>query len=188
MRTIIKGSPESLAEEWYADLGKRPRADDFKAVISGLVPHFAVSVAKAYSVMRESPPTYANIGAAAKFLASDRRNPRDTLYAQAALLFWLQQSPAKTVFDYALEAFFAVFSHQWRQHISTPALLVAPRMTIPMLEAAINSNAPTTKKMLDLLLAACAACHAPIPPALVSGLEKLSSQRSALDNFLARKP
>lgn len=188
MRTIIKGSPESLAEEWHADLGERPRADDFRAIIAGLVPHFAVSEVKAHSVMRQTPSTYANIGAAAKFLASDRRNPRDTLYAQAALLFWLQQSPAKTVFDYALEAFFAVFSNQWRQHISTPALLVAPRMTIPMLEAAINSDAPTTKKMLDLLLAACAACQAPIPPELVSGLEKLSSQRSALDNFLARKP
>jgi len=188
LRSITKGSPESLADEWRADLGARPRADDFKAIISGLVPYFVVSDAKTYSVMTTSPPTYANIAAAAKFLASDRRNPRDTLYAQAALLFWLQQSPAKMVFAYTLETFYAAFSNQWRQHISTPALLVAPRMTVPTLEAALRSNAPAAKRMLDLLLAGCAACQSPIPPELVSGLEKLSSQQSALDDFLARQP
>ena len=188
LRTVTKGSPESLADEWRADLGGRPRADNFEATISGLVPYLVVSDAKAHSVMTASPPTYANIGAAAKFLASDRRNPRDTLYAQAALLLWLQQSPAKIVFAYALETFYAAFSNQWRQHISTPALLVAPRMTVPMLEAAMSGNGPTAKRILDLLLAGCAACQAPIPPELVSGLEKLSSQQSALDNFLARQP
>jgi hypothetical protein len=187
LRTIIKGSPESLANEWNTDLRDRPRAEDFKAIITGLVPNFAVSAATAYSVMRAMPLTYANIGAAAKFLAGDQRNPGDTLYAQAALLFWFQHSPAKMAFDYSMEAFYAAFSNQWRQHISTPALLVNPRMTIPMLESAINSNAPMAKRMLNLLLAGCAACRASIPPELVSGLEKLSSQRSALDTFLARK-
>lgn len=187
LRTIIKGSPQSLVNEWDADLRDRPRADEFNAIITGLVPNFAVSAATAYSVMRAMPPTYANIGAAAKFLGSDQRNPSDTLYAQAALLIWFQHSPAKMAFDYSLEAFYAAFSNQWRQHISMPALLVNPRMTIPMLESAINSKAPTAKRMLNLLLAGCAACRAPIPPELVIGLEKLSSQRSALDSFLARK-
>jgi tetratricopeptide (TPR) repeat protein len=188
LRTIIKGSPQSLVNEWDTDLRDRPRAEDFKAIITGLVPNFAVSAATAYSVMRARPPTYANIGAAAKFLASDQRNPSDTLYAQVALLIWFQDSPAKVAFDYSLEAFYAAFSNQWRQHISTPALLVNPRMTIPMLESAIISEAPTAKRMLNLLLAGCAACRARIPPELVIGLEKSSSQRSALDSFLARKP
>jgi hypothetical protein len=188
LRTIVKGSPESLANEWEADLRGRPRGEDFNYIIKRLLPDFVVSGAPDHSVMRVNPPTYANIGAAAKFLASDQRNPRDTLYAQASLLFWFQHSPAKVVFGYSLEAFFAAFATQWRQHISTPALLVNPRLTIPMLESAINSNASTPKRMLNLLLAGCAACRATIPPELVSGLEALASQRSALDSFLARKP
>lgn len=188
LRTITKGSAVALANEWDTELRDRPRAEDFKAIITGLVPNFAFSAAAAYSVMRAIPTTHANIGAAAKFLASDQRNPRDTLYAQAALLCWFQHSPAKMTFDYSLDAFYAAFSNQWRQHISTPALLVNPRMTIPMLESAIGSKEPTAKKMLNLLLAGCAACHASIPPELISGLEKLSTQRSALDIFLARRP
>lgn len=188
LRTIIKGSPECLANEWEMDLKDRPRAEDFRGIIKGLLSHFSVSAATAYSVMRAAPPTYANIGAAAKFLASDHRNPRDSLYAQASLLFWFQHSPAKMAFDYSLDAFFAAFANQWRQHISTPALLVTPRLTVPMLEAAINSKDSAAKRVLNLLLAGCAACRATIPPELVSGLEKLSSQRSALDSFLARKP
>ncbi|KKO61055.1 hypothetical protein VM94_04825 [Janthinobacterium sp. KBS0711] len=188
LRTIIKGSAEALANEWDADLRERPRAEDFKSIIKGLIPNFATSAAIAYSVMRAKPLTHANIGAAAKFLANDQRNPVDTLYAQAALLFWFQHSPAKIVFDYSLDAFHAAFSNQWRQHISTPALLVDPRMTIPMLESAIGSKGPTAKRILNLLLAGCAACHASIPPELVSGLEKLSSERSARDSFLARNP
>ena len=127
--------------------------------------------------MRATPLTYANIGAAAKFLASDRRNPSDTLYAQAALLVWLQHSPAKMAFDYSLEVFFAAFENQWRQHISTPALLVNPSQTIPMLDSAIDSKAPAAKRMLHLLLAGCAACRASIPPELIGGLEEISSKR-----------
>lgn len=188
LRTIIKGSPESLANEWEADLRGRPRGEDFNAIIKRLLPHFVGSGARDHSVMRASPPTYANIGAAVKFLASDSRNPRDTLYAQASLLFWLQHSAAKVVFAYSLETFFAAFANQWRQHISTPALLVNPRSTISELESAINSKASVPMRMLSLLLAGCAACHATIPPDLVSWLEKLASQRSALDSFLARKP
>lgn len=188
LRTIVNGSPESLANEWNTALADRSRAEDFKAIVTDLVPNFAVSAAAAFSLMRAMPPTYANIGAAAKFLASDRRNPRDTLYAQAGLLFWFQHSPSEIVFDYAVRAFYAAFSNQWRQHISTPALLVSPRITIPMLESAINSKAPTAKRMLNLLLAGCAACRVSIPPDLVNGLEKLASQRSALDSVLARRP
>lgn len=188
LRTIIKGSPESLANEWNADLIDRPRAEDFKAILKGLTPNFVVSATTAYSIMRTMPPTYANIGAAAIFLTSDQRNPSDTLYAQTVLLVWLQHSPAKIIFDYSLEAFFTAFAIQWRQHISTPALLVSPRLTIPMLESAIRSKAPTAKRMLNLLLAGCEACRASIPPELVSCLEKLSTQRSALDSFFARKP
>lgn len=186
LRTIIKGSPNSLADEWKADLAGRPRAEDFKTIIDGLVPHFAISAATAHFVMRAMPPTYANIAAAAKFLASHQRSPRDTLYAQASLLNWLQASPVKTVFHYSLKPFFAAFSDQWRQHISTPALLVNPRMTIPMLESAMNSKAFPAKCILSLLLAACPACRATIPPSLVAELEKLSRQRSTLETFLTQ--
>ncbi|PHV05317.1 hypothetical protein CSQ96_20675 [Janthinobacterium sp. BJB412] len=187
LRTIIKGSPEFLANEWDEDLSDRPRAEDFKAIIKDLIPNFTLNAATAYSTMRAMPLTYANVGAAAKFLASEQRNPGDTLYAQAALLVWFQHSPANIVFEYSLEAFFVSFANQWRQHISTPALLVNPRLTIPTLESAINSKAPAAMRMLNLLLAGCAACRASIPPELVGGLEEILSKRSAINSFSARK-
>lgn len=183
LRTIDGGNPESIADSWIASLQNRPRADDFGAIIRGLLPHFAIDAQSAPATMRKSPPSVASIGAAARMLASDFRNPGDTLQAQAALLYWFLKSPAQIVIESSLDAFDSAFSIHWQKHISVPNLLVKSRMTVPVLEAAINSSAQAAERLQKLLLAGCTASNNFVPAELIDGLEKLALQQRALARF-----
>lgn len=187
LKTVTKGSIESLSEDWASQLNGRLRAEDFKTRLQNIVANFILNDNAALEKMRKSPADISNIAAAARFLVGNHRHPRDTLFAQAALLLWLQGSPVQKFLKFSLEQIFFSFTNNWRQHILTPALLITPRTTIPMIEAAIHSSAPIPKRMLELFRAASLACGGKIPPELVDFLEKSSNERSVVEAFLAKR-
>jgi len=183
LRTIVKGSPEKLANEWEIRLRGLPYDEEFQVVVTSSLRNFDLDLATASSKMRVSPPSPVNIGAAARLLANDRRSPIDTAYAQIALLVWFQSSPARMFLNSSLEQFFAAFADHWRQLISTPALLVNPRMTVPMIEQAINSKGPIAERLLQLLLGASSASRMSLPQVLIDKLANLSKEQKVLDSF-----
>lgn len=185
LTTLEGGRPEVLANRWISQLNGLPYGEEFQVEIESSLAYFDVELTFASSKMQTRPMGLANIGVAARLLSSDLRRPIDTAYAQVTLLFLFQKTTG-AIFESSLGQFFDLFSAHWRRHIDAPALLLSPRVTVPMLEGAIGDTGPIAQRFLKLLRAISAASSLTLPQELIDGFETLSRTRKNLDSLRSR--
>ena len=101
--------------------------------------------------------------AAFSVLVSPPESPRVTAHAQGAFLLWLIHLPYGDALQECLEFLFGCFSKAWESYLQRPALLQSPRVSVPSLRDALNSNDPAPRKLQLLLEAATFATGVRIP-------------------------
>lgn len=174
-----------LIETWRSSLASLAHGDKLMALIDGASSAFLKDdVQEALTVLQSSSDHAARIGAAASVLAHDRRGAGLTAQVQWLLSFTLLRC-ARQGIRLPLEPFCTLFARQWELLIECPALLVQPRLSQPLLRAAVASAAPPSQKLLLLAEAGQAASAAQLPAAVVDVLRDAVRQEEALAQRMA---
>lgn len=191
--TILKmqgGDPLSWTAKWIEQVSSSPDSAPLLADIQAASEGFSMTFSEALAQLRATP-SIKNIAAAAIVLAQPERRPLDTCYAQVGLLTWL---PDNVLVMGTLEAAFPqlanLFSEQWQPHLSQPALLSNPRLSIPALSEAIGFQGSAPARLKKLLFAGSLATGLRIPQDTSDSLDRVecrNSEAERLSNLVAAK-
>jgi len=112
-------------------------------------------------------------------LVSPPTAPDLSTYAQAAYITWLSPSDVKSALREILPVLSSSFGSAWKHHLSQPALLYTPKVTMPEIERAVAYQHEGAEKIRRILRAASAATNVHIPPDALTWLENMSRQAAS---------
>ena len=153
----------------------------YTSAIDNVVSAVAASSDQAGYVLRNaSIPRFSRLVGAHVILVSVPVAPDLSTYAQAAYITWLSRSDVKGALRETLPVLSASFGKAWTHHLSQPALLSSPKVTIPEIEAAVAYKPEGAEKIKRMLRAGSAATNVRTPPDAVVWLESIARQASKL--------
>jgi hypothetical protein len=167
----LAGDTGDLVADW-----RERSAATFAGRYTGAIDNVASALAgisdqSAYVLRNASIPIFSRLIGAHIVLKSPPVAPDLSCYAQAAYITWLSRSDVKGALREILSVLSTSFGKTWAYHLSQPALLSAPKVTIPEIEAAIAYHREGAEKIKRLLRAASAATNVRIPPDALTWLE-----------------
>lgn len=170
---------DGLIANWRSNLNGF--AGRYTGAIDNVVSAVAASSDQAGYVLRNgSMPLFSRLVGAHLVLITPPIAPDLSTYAQAAYITWLSRSDVKGALRETLPVLSTLFGKTWTHHLSQPALLNSPKVTIPEIESAIAYKPESAEKIKRILRAASAATNVRIPPDAVAWLESVARQAAKL--------
>ncbi|MCB2250811.1 MULTISPECIES: hypothetical protein [Pseudomonadaceae] len=168
------GNVDDLVSTWCRKLNSAPHGSHVITQIRLVASAFGGTSSHAIDIARSSSDSTLRVGSAATVLARNERGALETAQCQAVLIFELLNHPASRVVCPPLEAFCELFAQQWLPLLNSPALLSVPRISVPMLRAAIQSQVPSSQKLIQILKAAEVASGRSLPAVIFTSLYEIS--------------
>lgn len=172
LATMNKASRPQLLQAWRASLASAPNGAFIADIADEVARAFEVSRHEAMNRVRQAESWVDRIGAASSVLADDARAPRDTAHAQWILAYNLLAHSGWQILRAGISALANAFDRQWERRLACAALLVAPRLTVPLLQQAITAQEPPTRKILSLAVVGAQACGDRVPDFIMDVLNK----------------
>ncbi|MEX3818631.1 hypothetical protein AB3X93_09720 [Paraburkholderia sp. BR14262] len=155
LRELDGGSPQLLAAHWAETFSQSPDGRHLQAAAERALLAFSIAGSSARAVFFDRNAEFlARLGAVCRLLTVSSREPGLTARAQSVVSLWLLKSTVRLIFDAMLTPIARHFAAMWRQHLSTPALLISPRISISSLRDAIECTATAPEQLLKLFAAA----------------------------------
>ncbi|WP_165186488.1 hypothetical protein [Paraburkholderia dioscoreae] len=155
LRDLDGGSPQSLAARWAEKFSQSPDGKHLEAEAERALLAFSVDWQSARAVFFDRNAEFlARLGAVCRLLVGSSRDPALTARCQSVALLWLLQSAGRLTFDGMLAPIARHFAKMWRQHLSTPALLISPRIALPLLRDVTESKPNAPEQIMKLFDAA----------------------------------
>ncbi|WP_186409406.1 tetratricopeptide repeat protein [Candidatus Propionivibrio aalborgensis] len=172
LATMNKVDRHQLLQAWRASLASAANGVFIAGIADEVALAFEVSGAEAMDRVRKAQSRVERIGAASSVLAADASAPRDTAQAQWVLAYNLLVHSGRQVLRAGTSALANTFRRQWERHLACRALLVTPRLTVPLLQQAISAQEPPTRKILSLAVAGAQACGDHVPDFILAVLNE----------------
>ncbi|WP_121308214.1 hypothetical protein [Paraburkholderia sp. BL17N1] len=180
LRDLDRGSPQSLAERWTEEFSRSPDGRHLQAEAERALRAFSIDGQSAREVFFDGYAEFlARLGAVCRLLVRSSREPALTARCQSVALLWLLKSAGRLTFDGMLAPIARHFDAMWRQHLSTPALLIAPRISLPRLQDAIDSTTNAPEQLINLFDASEVATRVGIDKSLRDELRKAVTTHAA---------
>ncbi|MEJ1931946.1 hypothetical protein WDZ92_17040 [Nostoc sp. NIES-2111] len=176
---------QQLVADWRASLASLPKARAFLSILEPLVQAFTAQTSGDISTVRQCTSLEHRAGASARILVQDFRGAIETAQAQWVLSYILFSTPLRSKLR-TWEAVSPLFAKQWEQLVKRPALLVSPRVTVPMLQSAMATGQSMSQQLLRLAITAESASGAAMPEATAMTLRSIVDQERARDASIAR--
>ncbi|MFM0151973.1 hypothetical protein [Paraburkholderia sediminicola] len=158
LRDLDRGSPQSLVAHWTEKFSQSPDGRHLQAEAERALVAFSIDGQSAREIFLDRNAEFlARLGAVCRLLVGSSREPALTARCQSVALLWLLKSGGRLTFDGMLAPIARHFAAMWRQHLSAPALLIAPRISLPRIQDAIDSTTNAPEQLIKLFDAAEAA-------------------------------
>ncbi len=180
LRALDRGSPQSLAAHWAEKFAQSPDGKHLQTEAERALAAFSIDGQSAKDIFFDRNAAFlARLGAVCRLLVGSSREPALTARCQGVVLLWLLKTGGRLTFDGMLAPIARHFAAMWRQHLSVPALLIAPRISLPRLQDAIESTTNAPEQLLKLFDAAEAATGVGINEELRTELRKAMKAHAA---------
>ncbi|MFG0678815.1 hypothetical protein [Delftia sp. WSY_7] len=170
LATLDGGEPSALMNAWEASLS-RPSGNQLAlSLAKEAADKFDVSPVSAMDLVRTAPGWLDRIGAASVAIASDGLSPLEAAQAQWVLAYHLTDLGGRAMLHVDLGRLADEFSRDWQRRLASPALLTSPRVSVPLLKAAIMESGAPAKRILALAMASAQACGSSVPAPMLTAL------------------
>lgn len=184
LATLDGGEPSALMNAWEASLSEPSGNQLALSLAKEAAAKFDVSPVSAMVLVRTAPSWLDRIGAASVALTSDALSPLEAAQAQWVLAYHLTVSVARAVLPIDLGRLADAFSRDWQRRLAVPALLNSPRVSLPLLQAAISLRGAPATRILALAAAAALACGSSAPGPMFAALRTAAAAADELQRRL----
>jgi tetratricopeptide (TPR) repeat protein len=151
LQAISKRSPQKLADSWLFELEGEADAESLRVEIHCALQSFTIDP---LSALKFFVDTKANpikrFGAGCRLLIERGRSPVETAQRQKVVMILMRKLASSLIFDGMLPTLARTFATMWREHMETPALLLSPRISVPLITDVIESKDTAPEKLLKL--------------------------------------
>jgi hypothetical protein len=153
----------SIFGRWRDDVKHFPIKDELIDWINIAESMYSKSIFETLTVMKKNKDREKRILASLNVLFSENVKPDDLFYSQVTLMDVFNNGPwIKLVSDEMA----ALFAKQWLSIVQLPAILRTPRLTVPEIKKACESQATGAKKAAHIILAAASAVSVTLPQSI----------------------
>jgi hypothetical protein len=137
---------------WRSEAARQPEIVAILGWLDETEPIISLAISSARAILADSEQTQPRRWAAALRLAVDDHCPPEaSFYADITLMHWMERAFFKQEVAIRLAA---MVTKAWSRHAATPALLRAPRLTVPEIVRECGADQPPMKKVARILSAA----------------------------------